>query len=102
MLVVLTKQLNTIFLNIADEDDESIVIADIGVRLPSLLGVFDYRALDGLVTKLLEIKTVVVEPQDEQFILVYAAPIKDLVSGSRPCQEVLKVLRSRLARSGYS
>lgn len=103
LLVFLARCLDVTFLNIADEDDEFIVLSNSGVRLPSLLGVYNHRLLGKeVIDKLLSIKATAVDTHDEQFILVYTASIDELINGAKPYREILKELRSCLTKAGYN
>lgn len=101
LLVVLAKRLDTIFLNVADEDDESILLTGSGVRLPSLFGVYNYFLVEGLIEKLQKEGVVIDKSQNKELILIWVAPIAELIGDAGPRKAVLKVLRSHLANAGY-
>ena len=95
-ILKLSKALNAVVLNVADEDDQTLSISQNNpVRLPSLFGAYDQKWLREFSPQLVRAGAFVEEHEDGP-LLVWVQHPDDLLSNKIPNPEIFKILQRYL------
>lgn len=92
----LSKALNAVVLNVANEDDQALSISkNSPVRLPCILGAYDQKWLREFASQLIRAGAFV-EEHEEGPLLVWVQHPDDLLSNKIPNPEIFQVLQRYL------
>lgn len=92
LVAKLARQLDAIFLVVADEDDDSSVLNSNGIRLPKLFGVFDSHLIQGVVDGLCSEGAMVKELVNSPFTIVWVEYPEGISSEVKAKPGVLDIL----------
>jgi hypothetical protein len=96
LLARVAGHLGARFLHVADEDDDSLLVPDHDIRLPSVYGIYQRQAIEGIAQPLRESGAIVEEAPHPDFVVVWVAPIESLLHDGSPRMHVLELLRSHV------
>jgi hypothetical protein len=84
------------FLHVADEDDDSLLVPDSNIRLPSICGIYQRQAIEAIALPLRENGAIIEDAPHPDFLAVWVAPIASLLQDASPRMAVLELLRSHV------
>jgi hypothetical protein len=96
LLARMAEHLHARFLHVADEDDDSLLVPDSTIRLPSLCGIYQRQAISAIIAPLRESGAVVEDAPHPDFLAVWVAPIESLMQDASPRAAVLELLRGQV------
>lgn len=96
LLARMAEHLDTTILHIADEDDDSLLVPDSRIRLPSICGIYQRHAIEPIAVPLLEQGAIIEDGPDPDLLVMWVAPVHALLDDGSPRRAVLDLLRARL------
>lgn len=101
LLTFLAKNLDPLFLNISEEDNEQLIFNINGIRLPSLLGIYSYQ--DFGINRIKEIQSIsnkAVTLCDEHFVIIRVVSSDELAEAIKPNHSILEKLCEYFIEAG--
>jgi hypothetical protein len=96
LLARMAERLHARFIHVADEDDDSLLVPDCAIRLPSICGIYQRQAIEAIALRLQDSGAVIEDAPHPGFLVVWVAPIESLLQDGSPRVAVLELLRSHM------